>query len=109
MAQTQTEKPLDYYKRRSRYLRRRYGRKLTADNWAGGEIDVGDGIILEEYDVMSGPGEFMTLYVLLYVDGDNPRIVAVYDDMHVANEVARIVHEVLRLERLERRRRRRSK
>jgi hypothetical protein len=100
---TQIERPLDYYKRRSRYLRRRYGRKL-ADSWIGGEIDTGDNVTLEEYEVMRRPGEFVVLYALFY----NGRIVAMYDDAAVAWEVARVVHEVLRLVRLERRRKRRS-
>jgi hypothetical protein len=92
MAQ-KTEKPLDYYKRRSRYLRRRYS--LTDDTWVGGEIDTGDGAVLEEHEVMTAPGEFTVLYTLYYQD----RLIAVYDDMFVAHEVARVVHEVLRLSR----------
>ena len=103
MAQkTQIERPLDYYKRRSRYLRRRYGRKLTDEFWIGGEIDTGDNVTLEEYEVMRRPGEFVVLYALFY----NGRVVAMYDDAAVAWEVSRVVHEVLRLARLERRRRR---
>jgi len=105
MAQkTQIERPLDYYKRRSRYLRRRYGRKLTDEFWIGGEIDTGDNVTLEEYEVMRRPGEFVVLYALFY----NGRLIAIYDDPIVSHEVARVVHDTLRLVRLERRRKRRS-
>ncbi|MFP3252293.1 MAG: hypothetical protein RXO32_11280, partial [Thermoproteus sp.] len=105
MSKTENERP-DYYRQRSRYLIRRYGRRLSDASWIGGEIDTGDGAVLEEHEVMAAPGEFVTLYVLYYV-GDSERIIAIYDDAAVANEVARVVHEVLRLERLERRRKRR--
>jgi hypothetical protein len=100
MSKTENE-TLDYYRQRSRYLRRRYGRRLSADTWVGGEIDVGDGAVLEEHEVMTAPGEFARVYALYYQD----RLVALYDDGTIAHEVARVVHEVLRLERLLRRRR----
>jgi hypothetical protein len=94
----QNEKPLDYYKLLSDYLRRRYAHKLSIDTWVGGEIDTDDGVVLEEHSVRG-----KTLYVLYY-NGD---IVSIYDDALVANEVSRIAHAVLRLERLRRRRSRR--
>jgi hypothetical protein len=93
--------PLDYYKRRSIYLKRRYGRKLSGDSWVGGEIDTGDNVVLEEHELMTSPGEFTVLYALYH----RGRLIAMYDDALVAEEVARVVHEILRLERLQRRRR----
>jgi hypothetical protein len=93
-------RPLDYYKLLSDYLKRRYGRRISIDTWVGGECCVGDNVTLEEHNVRG-----KTLYVLYYADGSCERIVAIYDDPYVAQEVARITHAVLRLERLARRRR----
>ena len=95
------EKPTDFYKRRAAYLRKRYSHLFTAENWAGGEIDTGDGVVLEEYDVMRRPGEFLRVYALYY----EGRLIAVYDDDTVAEEVARIAHLVLSLARRRRSRR----
>ena len=97
------EKPLDYYRRRSQMLRRRYGRKLGDSTWIGGECCIGDGAVLEEHEVGG-----KTLYVLRYAFRGEPRIIAIYDDAVVASEVARVVHEILHLVHLERRRKRRS-
>jgi len=94
MAKNQTEKPLDYYKRRTRYLRRRFGDKFNGDFWVGGECCTGDDISLQEYEVMTAPGRWTTLYVLYYVSDSKERILAVYDDALVAYEVSRIAHEV---------------
>jgi len=105
--QTQNEKkPLDYYKLKSAYLRRRYGRRISFDTWVEGEFGIGDGAVLETHEVGG-----KTLYVLYYyADGlPHKRIVAMYDDMYVAHEVARVVHAVLYLERLSRSRLRRSR
>ena len=98
--------PLDYYKRRSIYLKRRYGRKLSGESWIGGELDTGDNVVLEEHQIPWLDGA-VTVYVLYYVAPDgSARIVAMYDDALVAEEVSRVVHEILRLERLRRRKRR---
>jgi len=94
-------KPLDFYKRRSAYLRKHYARQFNGDTWLGGEIDTGDGLVLEEYSVMPRLGEFTVLYALYY----EGRLIAVYDDETVANEVARIAHLVLSLARRRRSRR----
>ena len=104
MAQNQKIRPLDYYKRRSRYLRRRYAKQFSVETWIGGELSE-DSLAMKEYKVMRRPGEFAVLYVLYYARGSEKRILAVYDDMHVAYEVSRIAHEVYRLVRLEFRRR----
>jgi hypothetical protein len=100
MSAQKTENPLDYYKRRSIFLRRRYGRRLSAESWIGGELDTGDNVVLEEHELMTAPGEFTVLYALYH----RGRLVAMYDDALVAEEVARVVHEVLRLERRRKRR-----
>jgi len=107
MSKTEKEnRPLDYYKLKSDWLRRKYGRRLSADTWVGGELNVGDNVILEEHQIPQLDGA-VTVYVLYYIAPDgSARIIAMYDDALVAEEVSRVVHEILRLERLRRRKRR---
>jgi len=97
MAQNQTQIDIYKYKLRSSQLRRKYAKRLSWKTLVETEFGIGDGAVMQAHKI--GQAE---IYVLFY----NGRVVAMYDDAAVAWEVSRVVHEVLRLARLEHRRRR---